>query len=282
MSRTRIEVHEPRGEAAFSALKIKDSTISPTYTMVSTSLRESAPERKLPYIPASTPLHGSVLERKEEETEDLCVHSVVPIPAMVGTMRTTVRSALAARKMWKFQLGSSATLVPGSGGLINSTLACSSAVTLSEFVLLAGLFDEFFIERLHARFEPINRYQSEALSSYSTPSTGSLVLVQSHHNGPTYGNAASMLANPTHKIVNCADPFWYVWSNVEKKSSTVLTSPSTSSAFPTQSWCLTASSAASMYTGFIQVRNNTSFSGSSSIAIGDWYLLYDIVFRVRA
>jgi hypothetical protein len=56
-----------------------------------------------------------------------------------------------------------------------------------------------------------------------------------------------------------------------------------SSVLPSQGWCLTASSPASLYTGTIQVLGATPIGpGTGVVSFADVAVIYDVSFRVRA
>jgi len=226
-------------------------------------------------------LPSSSSERKEEKKEvSTCSTSILLVPPPVGMRELLRKSGMS--KEWPFRLGTVLQLATASTGAINATVNASTGTLVSEFAQLLYLFDEFFITSFEMRYIPYNQFIAGSAESLSTPSRGSLVLAQLHHGSPTYGSTSAMLANITCKIVSSSEPWRYEWVNVEKRSSTVSTSSTTSTPLPTQSWCLTNSTAAALYTGLVQVRNASNFTGALSSNVGDIYVFFNMRFRARA
>ena len=150
-------------------------------------------------------------------------------------------------------LGASYQLSSGGTGITNTTVGNDLLPALAEFVSLATLFTEFFIEKFEVVFQPSSRY-SKPSASAQIPNEQPLVVANLQHGAPLYATHTLACANGALFITNTADPWKVSWTNTERLRSGVLSgSASTASPVATQGWCLTDSSSAALYTGSLQI-----------------------------
>jgi len=210
---------------------------------------------------------------------------VAPDTVSFGLFRDTTRSLLRSmRRPYSTVLATAVTLNTLTSGKVNGAISNSSLAGLSEFPSFATLFDEFFITRFVVRFAPVSRYQYpvNALPTLGVTSAG-LTLTALHHGVPGYSTSATAMENATTSVLNTSDPWSYTWSNVERPSVSTVVAPETSAATPTQGWCLTSATPAALYTGNVQLLTDDVIGpGGTMITIGRLYVLYHVMFRLRA
>jgi len=237
--------------------------------------KASCPEIKAdkPSVPTPpiTP-HG---ETKEIKTITPPPQPLIRLPPSMGSLRGHL-----AKRSFPMTLGFTTMLPTTSTGLVNSIISVSGVTFSSEFTSCAALFDEFFVESMTLRYQPLNQFLTEPSMSFSNPATGMLLVADLHHGQTSYSTTTSMSNAITLRVLHSARPWKHTWINVEKPT-TVAASSSTSAPLPVQGWCLTSASAAALYTGFTQIRNNTLFSDVTSTSVGDILVTYAVLFRCR-
>jgi hypothetical protein len=208
-----------------------------------------------------------------------------PDTVSFSLFRETTRSIMRGMKTpFSTTMGTALAFNTLSTGLINANVANTSIAGLSEFPSFAAIFDEFFVTHIKVKYEPRSmfQYQPSTTPGTNTTSTG-LVCTALHHGVSAYSSAATAMENATSRVFHTATPWIYTWINVESPRSTVVVAPETSSATSTQSWCLTASTAAGLYTGLVQFLNSSAIgTGSAMVTVGDVFVTYSLMFRLRA
>lgn len=180
----------------------------------------------------------------------------------------------------RLQMSTIQNLTSSGASILNSLYLVNAITTKVDFTAIASLFDEFFVHSVTYRYCPHNKYNVTPGATWGTNQSTPLYVAPLHHGAPSYSSADALVDNAHSKQVNSCEEWYFRWTNVEKATSTVLTSSSTSAPLPTQSWCLTSASAAALYTGFTQVRANATF-GYASATIGELVGCWDMTFRAR-
>jgi hypothetical protein len=209
----------------------------------------------------------------------------VPLADLILTdSKKLIRTMFGQKGRYRTNLGSVLAFNSSSVGVLNSVVSNSNVASLTEWSAFASLFDEFFIHRVWMRFEPRNRYQFPVTAGPSVSTCNCLLTVTPLFHGTSgYASASTAMNNRLTKVQSTADPFSFEWVNNESSAGGVVVSPTTSLPLPTQSWCLTASAAAALYTGQIQLLGATAIGPATGVVtVGDIAVLYDISFRVRA
>jgi hypothetical protein len=93
--------------------------------------------------------------------------------------------------------------------------------TGSEFASFNNLFDECFVHKVTAVFEPRNKYGGGYVSVTSTNlETGLGVIYGNQHSANDYTDGSSTWVNAAAsreaKVVNSAEKFEFTWTNIEK------------------------------------------------------------------
>jgi len=198
--------------------------------------------------------------------------------------KSMIRSIVGSKGRYRTCLGTVVAFNTSSVGVLNSVISNSNIASLSEWSAFASLFDEFFVHRTWMRFEPRNRYQFPVTAGPSVSTCNCLLTVTPLFHGTSgYSSAGTAMNNRLTAVRSTADPFDFEWVNNERSSGGVVVSPTTSLPLPTQSWCLTTTAAAMLYTGQIQLLGATAVGPATGVVtVGDIAVLYDISFRVRA
>jgi len=186
---------------------------------------------------------------------------------------------------YRSHLGTVLVANTSSVGVINFAITNSGLSGLSEFSAFATLFDEFFVHSMTIRFVPRSRYQYvPAETSPATSVVNTLLTVTPlFHGTPGYASSATAMENERTMVTSTADPFSFVWKNNESPSAGTVVADTSSSVLPSQGWCLTAASPASLYTGTIQGLGATPIGpGTGVVSFADVAVIYDVSFRVRA
>jgi len=226
-----------------------------------------------------TPVEMSSTERKSEPTETTTAGDVKK-PA-VSTALIAMRGLLGKRTM-RTGLGYISTVITQSTGAINQTISVSGVASTSEFAACAALFDEFYVHSMTLTYEPLDQFQDQPVASLASPSSSAIYGAPLYHGASTYTSASVMANNVGFRVLYSGRPWRMVWKNNESSKSTVASSSTTSTPLPCQGWCLTNSSAAVLYTGLIQLRNNTVLGTALSSTVGDLAVQYDVEFRARS
>lgn len=230
--------------------------------------------------------HPTDEEKKTEAPSVAAIREQVFAPpsaplAVSGLLRA---SLMKGSKHYRTVIGLTGSMTTSGTGAINSTILNSSLGPTAEFVLFAGLFDEFFIHSFTANFIPFNQFMTNPSSSLPSGlyATGLILGAPIYHGATTYASATAMASNVDVKCLSTAKPFSIKWVNNEDPKSKVSTSSSTSSPTATQSWCLTSATSAALYQGTYQFRSNTNFANVLSTTVGDFLVRYQVTFRARA
>jgi len=195
---------------------------------------------------------------------------------LVGAAR-----GLFGNKMYKFRLSTSLTVAATSTGFVNAAVNVAVVEGIAEFASLAGLFNEFFVKKMHLRYEPASMYNGPlGFNNEANISSLPIGICDLQHFQPIYPSLTSMANNFRFKYANTGRPWNYTWINTEKSSQGVLPNPGSTDT-PTQSWCLCTNAAD--YSGTVQF---ISISGSDltlplSTDFGNIVVDFDLLFRVR-
>jgi len=212
---------------------------------------------------------------------DEATSSIPPTLGVHGFLRA---SLMKGSKHYRTAIGLTGSMTTAGTGAINSTITCGGLAATAEFVLFAGLFDEFFIHSFTAEYQPFNQFMTNP--SCSMPSalyaSGMILGAPLYHGATTYASALAMASNVDVKCLSTARPFRIVWKNNEDPKSKVSTSSTTSAPVATQSWALTSATSAALYSGVYQFRTNTNLANVISTTVGDFLIRYQVSFRARA
>lgn len=170
-----------------------------------------------------------------------------------------------------------------SAGLINLVIANTTLPTLTEFSNYATIFDEFFVHGFQVDFLPYDRYLALVATTPGTNHTSTpCISVSLQHGVSGYTTMAFAYSNESAKPFMTSDASRHVWKNTESVKTPTVINP-TGSAVATQGWCLTASAPASLYTGTVQYINSVQIgNGLGAIQIGQFFVKWDVSFRIRA
>jgi hypothetical protein len=180
-------------------------------------------------------------------------------------------------KSYTFRLSTALNMSSSGAGIINSTISNSVLVSNADFVALATVFNEFFVERFEVKWQPVSRY-NYPLTGVPATSVSSLPIGKGdlQHGQAAYSNLSDMASNFAVRYHNTADPFHDVWINTEKPTEQVVASLTA----PTQSWCTVNN--ASNYQGTLQYISQSAPPGLVvSSVIGTFMAHWDVHFRVR-
>lgn len=242
---------------------------------------------KSPTSASAPPVVTTETKEKKEETKPPDASSTLPSPVLTPVSQLTTLGALkslyssAMRKEMKIVMAASYQLSTGVSGTPNAIIGNDLMVALSEFTLLAGLFNEFFVQSFEVRYEPVSRYQKHDINWQSESVDFPLHVVSLHHGQSTYPSHTTSSVNSWLTVCNSADPWRHTWRNVESRKAGVAQVASTSSVQPSQGWSLTTSIVASEYTGQVQVIAPSAFTGPTSFLLGTTTVRWEVYFRNR-
>lgn len=178
-------------------------------------------------------------------------------------------------------LGTTGVVTTGATGVVNTAVNNSSLASTPDFTSFAAVFDEFFIHSMTMFYQPLNQYMTQPSMSFTAPASGIILVAPLYHGAAAYTTTASMANNVDLRTLHSAQSWTATWVNNESPKAGSLPSASTSAPIQTQAWQLTASSNAALYTGFLQLRNSTAFTGALSSTIGDSVVRWKVTFRAR-
>jgi len=191
----------------------------------------------------------------------------------------TVLSSSFAGKMYRFRLGTVLNMSSTGSGTVNALAQVSTLSSNIEFGYLALIFEEFFVQKMTLRWEPVSMY-NYPLTGVVATSVSSLpmgVADLQHNFVSGYGSLTAAAQNFRFELKNTGRPFKYSWRNTEKKSSNVLPLPGGGL---TQAWCLTSNVAD--YTGQVQfITQSAPPALPTSEVLGTFLVFYDVYFRTR-
>jgi len=180
---------------------------------------------------------------------------------------------------YSFSLSTSVNMSSSGGGIVNSTVSNSLLASNAAFASLAGVFNEFFVERMRLVWQPVGRYNGPIGSAPATNATSLPIgLCSLQHGASAYSSLALMSENFKFAYANTSDPFEYTWINVEDFR--IPTAPVLVVSTPGQSWMLVRDVA--QYQGTVQI-----ISGSAppalpvSQVLGAFVVEHLVRFRIR-
>jgi len=191
---------------------------------------------------------------------------------------SSMRSSLASEQ--KAVFGTSIAIVANGSGFVNAVIAVSNVAGLSEFSSYATLFGEFFVTKMDVLYQPQSIYGSWPAAS--TAATGQPLGVLSLHHGITAPTTLALAApNASIKYAHTGNPWKYRWVNIDDRKARVVTSPLAGASVPTQSWCLTDSTASASYTGQVQFISPTNVGVPAATQLGNFLVKWEVYFRNR-
>jgi len=205
----------------------------------------------------------------------------VPVDTKESKLLGTVLSRMFAGKVYQFRIATVLNMSSTASGTVNSAILTASLQFANDFIALSGVFNEFFLESMDIKWEPVSEYNYPLTGAIgATVSTLPLGVASLQHAQATYTNMTNMSENFEYLHTNTGRPFKYRWKNVEKKSSTVVVAPAVSGA-PCQSWAMVSDVAS--YTGGIQFLSQAAPPGLPlSQVLGVFLAEYLVSFRVRS
>jgi len=191
---------------------------------------------------------------------------------MVSAYRSMFRG-----KTYPFRMSTLLNMSASAGGIVNSTIGATAVQSVSDFISMAVIFEEFFVVSVDTQWMPNSRYNGPRAFAQATEVANlPIVLTAQQHQEVAYASATLAVNHYSVGYHSTGDPFNYSWKNVESPSSTVDTITAT-----TQGWCSTTSG--QTYTGQIQIISQSAPPGlTASAVLGTFKTDYHILFRVRA
>jgi hypothetical protein len=192
----------------------------------------------------------------------------------------TVMSRMFAGREYSFRIASAYTMSSSGAGSVNSVLANSSLTSNGDFIALAGIFNEFFIEKFLIEWQPVSMF-NYPLTGVPATSVSSLPLVACslQHAQASYSNLPSATTADGITYTNTGLPFRHAWVNPEKASSTVVVAPVLTGG-PCQSWAQVGDIAS--YTGSVQLISPSAPPAIiASQVLGSFMVEWLVRFRVR-
>jgi len=180
-------------------------------------------------------------------------------------------------KVYPFRMSTLLNMSALAGGIVNSTIGATAVQSVSDFISMAVIFEEFFVLSVDCHWMPNSRYNGPRAFAQATEVANlPIVLTAQQHQEVAYASATLAVNHYSVAYHSTGDPFIYSWKNVESPSSTVDTITAT-----TQGWCSTTSG--QTYTGQVQIISQSAPPGlTASAVLGSFKTDYHILFRVRA
>jgi len=205
-------------------------------------------------------------------------------PSALKLMRGMLTGKSGRSKEYRMTLRTSATFLTSATGVLNSVIPVANLAAITEFASFAVLFDEFFVKSMTVDYTPVNEYQFPVGTSPSTNQTSTdMARVSLWHGATGYSTYNSLVENATMSHSSSMKRWAHTWRNNESPQGGIVVTSSTSSAVPSQGWCLTAATPAAAYTGSIQTLGVTALgTGSASVFLGTAVVSWDVLFRARA
>jgi len=188
------------------------------------------------------------------------------------------------------------TLATNASGVTNFQVQTTSVSSTSEWTVVNGLFDEFFLHAMEVIYSPINKNATAGTSATMPATSVSLTTAGQTYAGMAgailvslfgppayYSAAAGMSNNPNAKFVNLATDWRYSWKNNVRFDPHGMTFSSTTSTNGWQGWSYISDAA--QYGGAIQMRTiNDQVIGDAThvINLGNYTQRYLVSFRSRA
>jgi hypothetical protein len=210
-------------------------------------------------------------------------------PRRSSEVTMLTRGLLGMDKTYRFRIGTALNMSSSVAGVINSSISAATVATTGDFASLASIFEEFFVESFHVSWRPVGQYVTGPLgTTISSPTTNvsslPIGVANLHHGAPAYTTLVAMVNNGSYDYHQTDTPFDHTWKNVEVPSSEVVVNP-TGSAVACQGWCLTTSTPASAYTGFLQILSQPALGNPVlpvSAVLGTFTCQYNVLFRCRS
>lgn len=185
-------------------------------------------------------------------------------------------------KVYRIPVGTALSFATNGSGLINTVIQNGpQLVTLARFTALSGIFDEFFVNKVVVRYRPYNRYQIQPGTTGTQRTSVSMNWASLQHDAVPYSVPADMVVNPTYHVSTTDQDVDFTWRNVERHSDSTVVVPDRATPAFTQSWCLTGTANASLYTGQVQVLGPAGTPMASATTIGAIAVHWDILWRCR-
>jgi hypothetical protein len=194
-------------------------------------------------------------------------------------LRDTFRTLFGDR-IYPFRLSTALNMSSSAGGVVNSTISNSVLVSQVDFVSLATVFNEFFIQDFEVRWMPNGRYQFPltGLPDGKTISNLPIGSANLQHGQAAYSSLTTMSDNYDVGYHSTGDPFSRKWINTENSHVDTMVASLTA---PTQSWCPVNN--ASNYQGTLQFLSQSAPPGLPvSSVLGTFMVHFHVLFRVRA
>lgn len=233
----------------------------------------------------------SKLKITEEDDDGDCdsVSSVTGQPsrpvlgASLEAARMLLRSTQGpggSSKTYAFMQSTTLTMTSSGAGIVNTTVLNSVLGLTTDFPSWAVLFDEFFIVKCHAQWQPNSRYNypGGATGSALTNASAPLGMACIYHGGASYTGLAEMSNDSTFKLQNTAVPFSYTWINNERYQGGVDYQVA-SATTPIQGWCQTGSPL--YYQGFMQFMSPPGANLPVTTLLGVFIVHWHLRFRIR-
>lgn len=186
------------------------------------------------------------------------------------------------KKEHRIVLGASFQVSSGSVGITSQLVSNDILSGLTEFTALSTIFSEFFINKFEVVYQPQSRY-SKPYGPIDLPNDVPLVVANLQHGMPAYTSHTEACSNAGLFITNTADPWKVRWNNTERKSSGVVPVAGTTTATPSQGWCLTDVTNAGLYTGALQIISPAALPNPAfNFLYGTVVVRWDVSFRSRA
>jgi hypothetical protein len=190
-------------------------------------------------------------------------------------------SGLMGDKAYRARLGANLVMTSTGGGVVSAAILCSGISSNAQFILMSGVFDEFFLHAVHIQWIPSGRYTGPVgFNSSPVTSVGNLPLgvASLQHGAVSYTSIGAMTSNYHFAFHSTGDPFSYAWTNIDPVHS-VVTQPAVTTA-PFQGWGMC--SQAAYLTGAIQFISGAAPPALPvSVGLGSFAVSYDISFRMR-
>jgi len=165
---------------------------------------------------------------------DACNVLSVPHPGFLlretkesDLLRTSL-SRLFAGKQYRFRITTALNMASSGTGIVNSVIANNAMQSTGDFSALSGVFSEFFIKTMSVKWQPVSRYNYPLSGALGTNvSSLPIGVADLQHAQAAYTSMTAATENWRYEHMNTSDPFTFVWTNVERPTSTVAVDVST-------------------------------------------------------
>jgi len=197
----------------------------------------------------------------------------------VSTSLSASLSSLFTERMYNFRLSVALNMSSSAGGIVNSVIDNATIGSVTEFSALSAIFNEFFIQEMHAVWQPVSLYNGPiGYAPATTVASLPLGCCGLQHGQTAYSSVSSMLENSSFSWNNTGKGFTKVWRNDERHTDDTL--PAIAAA-ATQSWA-TISNVAN-YRGTLQFLTQSAPPGLPvSQVLGTFAVTWNVWWRVRS